>query len=239
MRGALSRWCSCCPRVTSSPASTCPVTAAPPTFRMAQTTISSTLSSPYKRHQALPSKSHRLKYLLLAVYPLPLFWKAHWQIVFWLHCNENPIYVFLFWELSCLSSNFYIHVFMSDLCIPRIGPHISCSKIGKSIVGIYIEIAHRHVNVKNWDCGRANPFLGIFLLNFRYWFFAVWGKKDIPHFAGWGRNRTIQYNFTFVDILLKLTWPCVLFSQIEETFLKQCDQKPQSNRLWNGLYMAC
>ncbi len=25
----------------------------------------------------------------------------------------------------------------------------------------------------NWDCGRAIPFLGIFVSNFRYWFFAV------------------------------------------------------------------
>jgi hypothetical protein len=41
-----------------------------------------------------------------------------------LHCNENSIYVFLFWELSGLSPNFYIHVSVSDLCIPRIGPHI-------------------------------------------------------------------------------------------------------------------
>ncbi len=52
------------------------------------------------------------------------------------HCNENPIYVVLFWELRGLSSNFHIHVYVTDLYIPRIGPHISCSKIGRSIVGI-------------------------------------------------------------------------------------------------------
>jgi hypothetical protein len=40
------------------------------------------------------------------------------------HCNENPIYVFLFWELRVLSPNFHIHVSVSDLYIPRIGPHI-------------------------------------------------------------------------------------------------------------------
>ncbi len=33
------------------------------------------------------------------------------------HCNENPIYVFLFWELCGLSPNFYIHVYVSDLYI--------------------------------------------------------------------------------------------------------------------------
>jgi hypothetical protein len=40
------------------------------------------------------------------------------------HCNENPICVFLFWKLCGLSSNFHIHVSVSDLYIPRIGPHI-------------------------------------------------------------------------------------------------------------------
>jgi len=41
------------------------------------------------------------------------------------HCKENPIYVFLFWELRGLSPNFFIHVSVSDLYIPRTGPHIS------------------------------------------------------------------------------------------------------------------
>ncbi len=43
------------------------------------------------------------------------------------HCNENPIYVFLFWELLVLSPYFHIHVSVSYLytySIPRIGPHI-------------------------------------------------------------------------------------------------------------------
>ncbi len=40
------------------------------------------------------------------------------------HCNENIIYVFLFWQLRGLSSNFHIHVPVSDLYIHRIGPHI-------------------------------------------------------------------------------------------------------------------
>ncbi len=33
--------------------------------------------------------------------------------------------------------NFHIHVSMSDLYIPRISPHISCSRIGRPIIGIY------------------------------------------------------------------------------------------------------
>jgi hypothetical protein len=42
-----------------------------------------------------------------------------------------------FWQLSGLSPDFHIHVSVSDLYIPRIGPHISCSIIGRSIMGIY------------------------------------------------------------------------------------------------------
>jgi hypothetical protein len=54
------------------------------------------------------------------------------------HCNENPIYVFLFWELRGLSPSFHIHVSVSDLSIPRIRPHISCSRMGRYIVGLCI-----------------------------------------------------------------------------------------------------
>ncbi len=52
-----------------------------------------------------------------------------------IHCNENPVYVFLFWELRGLNPNFHSHV--SDLYSPRIGLHISSSRIGRPIVGIY------------------------------------------------------------------------------------------------------
>jgi hypothetical protein len=41
------------------------------------------------------------------------------------HCKENPIYVFLSWELRGLGPNSHIHVTVSDLYIPRICPHIS------------------------------------------------------------------------------------------------------------------
>jgi hypothetical protein len=41
------------------------------------------------------------------------------------HCKENPIYVFLFWELRGLSPNFHSHVSVRNSYIPRIGPHIS------------------------------------------------------------------------------------------------------------------
>jgi hypothetical protein len=40
------------------------------------------------------------------------------------HCNEKPNYVFPEKVLSDLSPNFHIHVSVSDLHMPRIGPHI-------------------------------------------------------------------------------------------------------------------
>ncbi len=63
------------------------------------------------------------------------------------HSNENSFYVFFFWELLSLSPNFHIHVSVSDLFIPRIGPHtvFSCSKIGRPIMERYK--SHRYMSV--------------------------------------------------------------------------------------------
>ncbi len=54
-----------------------------------------------------------------------------------IHCNENPIYAFLFWELRGLSPDFHIHVSVRDLYIPRIGHIVPYSKIDRPILGIY------------------------------------------------------------------------------------------------------
>ncbi len=80
----------------------------------------------------------------------------------------------LFWELRSLSPNFHIHVSVRDLHIPRLCPHISCSRIGRSIVGIYKSLTDTWM----WKSGRAVPFLGIFVSNFRYWFFAAFTFKQ-------------------------------------------------------------
>ncbi len=97
------------------------------------------------------------------------------RVSFHPHCNEDLIYIFLFWELRGLSPNFHIHVSVSDFYIPRIGPHISCSRIGRSIVGVYCINGSQKLECGNWDwdCGRTIPFLETFVSNFQYWFFAV------------------------------------------------------------------
>ncbi len=82
------------------------------------------------------------------------------------HCNENHIYVFLFWELRALNPNFHIHVSVSDLYISRIGPHISCGRIGKSIVGIYSINRSQMHECGIWDCvWLRNSFSGNICLN--------------------------------------------------------------------------
>ena len=53
------------------------------------------------------------------------------------HCNNSPVYVFLFWELRGLSPNFHIHGSVSDLYVPMICPHIFLQQKGRSIVGAY------------------------------------------------------------------------------------------------------
>ncbi len=61
----------------------------------------------------------------------------HLKLLRMLHCNGNSVYIFLFWELRGLSPSFHIHVSVSYLYILRIGPHISSSRKGRTIVGIY------------------------------------------------------------------------------------------------------
>jgi hypothetical protein len=68
--------------------------------------------------------------------------------------------------------NFHLHVSVSDLYIPRIGPHIFLQQNMQIDRGEYINRLQTH-ECGNWDCGQAIPFLGIFVSNFRYCFFAV------------------------------------------------------------------
>ncbi len=76
-------------------------------------------------------------------------------------------------ELRGLNPNFHIPVSVSVLYIPRIGGIFSCSRIGRSIVGIYSIKSSQTHECGNWDCCRASPFLGICVSKFQYWFFVV------------------------------------------------------------------
>ncbi len=88
------------------------------------------------------------------------------------HCNENPFYVFPEKEFRSLRPNFHIHVSVCDEYIySQDRSTFSCRRIGRPIVGIYQLLRYE---CGNWDWGRAIPFLGIFVSNFRYCVFAVY-----------------------------------------------------------------
>ncbi len=54
-----------------------------------------------------------------------------------------------FLEIARSQSQFHIHVSVSDLNVPRIGPHISCSRIGRLIMGIYKSLE----DIRLWKFG--------------------------------------------------------------------------------------
>ncbi len=88
------------------------------------------------------------------------------------HCNENPIYVFPEQELCAASvpiSTFMclwgIYIFQLSVCL------FCCRKICGPILGIKNR-SQTH-ECRNWDWGRAIPFLGIYVSNFRYCVFAL------------------------------------------------------------------
>jgi hypothetical protein len=71
-----------------------------------------------------------------------------------MQCKENPSYVFLSWELRGLSSNFHIHVSVSDLYTFPGSVHIfPCSKMGRSVLEIYNSLKEPYKSV---GTGRQN-----------------------------------------------------------------------------------
>ncbi len=89
-----------------------------------------------------------------------------------LHFKEIWICVFPEKELRGLSPSFHSHVSVSDLYIPTFGPPILLQQNRQTNQkNIYINRSEKH-ECRNWDCGRAVPFLGILVSNFRYSIFA-------------------------------------------------------------------
>jgi hypothetical protein len=83
-----------------------------------------------------------------------------------MHCNENPIYALLFWELRCLSPNFHIHVSMSDFLYSQDRFTYFLQQNSQIDRGNILNRSQTH-ECEKLDIGRAIPFLGIFVLNFR------------------------------------------------------------------------
>jgi hypothetical protein len=51
--------------------------------------------------------------------PNVIHFLTHQLVKYTPHCNENPIYVFLFWEMRSLSPNFHNHVYVSGFIYYR------------------------------------------------------------------------------------------------------------------------
>ncbi len=116
-----------------------------------------------------------------------------------MYCNENPVYVSIFWELRGLSPNFHIHVSLSVLYIPMIGHHILLQQNRQTDCGNkYRSQTHE---CGNWDCGHAVPFLGIFVSNFRKCVFAVWEEHYQKECALY---CTSIHEYIFVSICMEV-----------------------------------
>ncbi len=70
--------------------------------------------------------------------PVFIFFLEHPLIQAPLHCKEDPIYLIPEMKLCGLIPISFIHVSVSELYIPTIGPPILCSKIGGPMVVEYI-----------------------------------------------------------------------------------------------------
>ncbi len=78
---------------------------------------------------------------------------CHYRHLICTHCNENPIKVFLFWELRGLSRNFHIHVSVSNYLFPGSVHIFDCSKIDRPILEKYINLSHIYMSA---GIGRQN-----------------------------------------------------------------------------------
>jgi hypothetical protein len=72
-----------------------------------------------------------------------------------LHYKENPIYVFLFWELHGLNPNFQIHVSVRNSFSPRIGPHVFLQQTRQTDPWKYMNLSQIYV-CRNWEAEHNN-----------------------------------------------------------------------------------
>ncbi len=67
-----------------------------------------------------------------------------------MHYKENPIYVFLLWELRGVITNFHIHVSVSDLYSPMISPYISLQQNRGPLSWKYLYLSQIY-ECRNWE----------------------------------------------------------------------------------------
>ncbi len=133
-------------------------------------------------------------HLVVTVSRIAAFSELYSELHVCMHCKEILIYVFPEKKLRDLSPIFHIHVSVSDLFIPTIGPPIFLQQNRQTdrrntVYCIYRSQKHE---CRNWERGNAVSFLGIFVSNFWYNVFEVW--------------RAIQYCTVPVG-QPKLHWP--------------------------------
>ncbi len=117
--------------------------------------------------------------------------------------------------IAQLQSQFSHSCVYERLYITRMGPDIFLQQNRQTHRG-NIYIAHRHMNVENWDCGSTIPFLEIFVSNFLYCVFAmwlilsddVWLIKQMMRPAGW----TVAQSWAAPALPERAVWSCC-FSQ--------------------------
>jgi hypothetical protein len=120
----------------------------------------------------------------------------------YLHCTENPIYVFPEKELHGLSLNSYILVSVSDKYIPGIGPHIWLQQNRQTYPGNINSLTDMYMSV---GIGRQNIiilFCTVSFLGIHKW------EPDI--YIGFSPALPLQCRFPILQSVLTLFLPAPL-----------------------------
>jgi hypothetical protein len=109
------------------------------------------------------------------------------------HCEENPIYVFLFWELRSFNPKFPTHVSVSNLYITRSTYCISLQQNRQTDPGnIYVNLSQIY-ECRNWEAEHYNSVLEITVsfLGIHKWEPDIYiGFSLALHLqCGWGREN--------------------------------------------------
>ncbi len=137
------------------------------------------------------------------------------------YATSVPISTFMLWAIYFFAGS--VHIFPAAELADRWWEYINCSQTHEC---------------GNWDCGRAIPFLGIFVSNFRYWFFAV--------------QRRL---FCLINLKLSFVWnnpvnqniPVILFEKTVKLYIRKNDYPVQvfsrkgfsQTGFLNGIGTAC